>query len=95
MIVTEQQIQQQVREIMNQVANNDTHLASIECADELATLALAEWMFFKRGQDDMGGRLFKIALALGYETRRRHESYKPLDASVWDSAFDGSTLGDL
>jgi hypothetical protein len=90
--VTEQQIQQQVREIMNQVANNDTHLASIECADELATLAMAEWMFFNEGRDDMGGKLFKIALALGYETRRRHESYKPLDTAVWGSAFDGTAL---
>ncbi|HEX6386220.1 MAG TPA: hypothetical protein VF177_16230 [Anaerolineae bacterium] len=92
--MTEQTVRQQVRRIMEQVANNDTHLASIECADDLATLALAEWMSFQQGNEDMVGKLFKIALALGYETRRRHESYKPLDESVWNNAFDGDTEWD-
>jgi hypothetical protein len=90
--MTEQQLRRQVREIMERVANNDTHLASIECADELATLATADWMYFQQGQEDMSGRLFKIALALGYEARRRHESYKPLDSSIWGSAFDGNNI---
>ena len=78
-----------MQEIIERVANNDTHIASIECADELATLALAEWMAFAQDRDEIVGKLFKVAMALGYETRRRHESYTPLDTSVWNSAFDG------
>lgn len=92
--MTEQAIRQHIREIMERVANNDTHLASIECADDLATLALAEWLSFQKGNEDMVGKLFKIALALGYETRRRHESYKPLDENVWKNAFDNDIQWD-
>jgi hypothetical protein len=86
--MTEEEIHSRVREIIDRVANGDTHLASIECADELATLAIAEWLYFSNENEDMVGRLFKVALALGYETRRRHESYQPLDESVWNAAFD-------
>lgn len=85
--MTEYEIQRQINEIMDQVANHDTHLASVECADDLATLALAEWLFIQQGEIDIIGKLFKIARALGYEARRRHESYTPLDTNVWNSAF--------
>lgn len=82
--VTEQEIRRQVQEIIEQVANNETHLATIECADELAALATAEWMNFSRGRDSETDKLFKVAMALGYET---------LDMSVWDSALnDGIEL---
>jgi hypothetical protein len=87
--MTEEDVRLKVREIVDRVANNDTHLASIECADELATLALAEWICFSREHEDQVGRLFKVALALGYETRRRHEGYEPLDENIWNSAFEG------
>jgi hypothetical protein len=86
--MTEENVRQKVRELIDRVANNDTHLASIECADDLATLAIAEWICFTREHEDQVGRLFKVALALGYETRRRHETYKPLDETIWDTAFD-------
>lgn len=92
--MTEQQLRNLVQNIMERVANNDTQIAAIECADDLATLATAEWMYFKQGRDNLVSQLFKIALALGYETRRRHESYEPLDPGLWGSALDDDFSGE-
>jgi hypothetical protein len=92
--MSEQEMRRQIRSIIDSVANNDTDVASYECADELATLAMADWMYVKQGREDMTAKLFKIALALGYETRRRHESYRPLDAAVWDAALDDISMQD-
>jgi hypothetical protein len=86
--MSEQQLRHMVNDIIDRVANNDTHLASIECAEELATLATAGWMYNSRGEGDVAAKLFKIALALGYETRRRHESYGQMDGDVWGNALD-------
>jgi hypothetical protein len=54
--VTEQEIQRQAHEMVEQAGNREAHLASTDCADELATLAMAEWMHLCQGRDNENGR---------------------------------------